>query len=247
MRAAAPRSKGRPRRRRPGMPQTTLVASSCAITLPPAATMSAAPCGAVGAHAGEHDARAPRRPRFPPRTRTAGSTAGLQKLIGGAIVEHDHGVAVAARHPHVPVRPARHRCWPARIGSPSSASRARRPVARARCSARMVVKVGGMCWVIRTGARSITGPSRLHDRGQRLRSAGRRADHQNARRDIARERPQRKCGPRGPAIRRRIAAASTRQAGLDAARLGAARGSARRARFRARGSSSPARGGNSRA
>src|SRR5262249_27371482 len=38
------------------------------------------------------------------------------------------------------------------------ASRVGRLLARAKCSARIVVKVGGMCWVIRIGARSITGP-----------------------------------------------------------------------------------------
>src|ERR1700741_1905012 len=66
----------------PGMPQTTLVASSCAITLPPAATMSLPP----------------RMPSDPMPVRIAakvpvcqtsiaevnrGSTAGLQKLTGG--------------------------------------------------------------------------------------------------------------------------------------------------------------------
>src|SRR4051812_9828890 len=68
----------------PGIPQTTLVASSCASTLPPAATISPAPS-------------VPSEPipvritaRFhPPQTLAAdaksGSTAGLQKLIGGPL------------------------------------------------------------------------------------------------------------------------------------------------------------------
>ena len=66
-----------------GMPQTTLVASSCAMTLPPAADDIGRAVGAVGAHAGEND-----RERAAPHTVAAdeniGSTAGLQKLIGGS-------------------------------------------------------------------------------------------------------------------------------------------------------------------
>ena len=46
----------------PGMPQTTLVASSCAITLPPAATIVGGAVGAVGAHAGEDQRQIPGAP-----------------------------------------------------------------------------------------------------------------------------------------------------------------------------------------
>ena len=49
---------------------------------------------------------------------------------------------------------------PASTGSPSTASRTGLAPARVRCSARMVVKVAGMCWVIRTGALSVTASSR---------------------------------------------------------------------------------------
>src|SRR5581483_7870699 len=68
----------------PGMPHTTLVASSCAITLPPAATISLPP-------------RVPSDPmpvritaRMPPRQISiaevkSGSTAGLQKFTAGPL------------------------------------------------------------------------------------------------------------------------------------------------------------------
>src|ERR1700722_13433017 len=47
---------------------------------------------------------------------------------------------------------------PGAIGSSCSASRTGRPLMRVRCSASTVVKVGGMCWVIKIGARSIVLP-----------------------------------------------------------------------------------------
>ena len=85
----------------PGMPQTTEVASSCAMTLPPALTTSAAPVGAVGAHAGQDQRQIPGAPDF--------GGGGKQRIDRGlavvhrrAVIEHDHCGAVAARDLHVP-------------------------------------------------------------------------------------------------------------------------------------------------
>ena len=48
-----------------------------------------------------------------------------------------------------------------RIGSPSTASCAGRSADRRRCSARIVVNIGGMCWVISTGTASMMVPIRV--------------------------------------------------------------------------------------
>ena len=143
--------------------------------------MSARAAGAVGAHAGEDhrkDAGAPdlrggREQRIDRR---------LAEIDQRPVIERDRRRRRCAAPPACGGRRARDRSCPAWIGSPSTASCAGRPLARARCSARMVVKVGGMCWVISTGTRSITAPMPRDQRGQRLRPAGRGADQQHARR-----------------------------------------------------------------
>ena len=87
----------------------------------------------------------------------SGSTAGLQKLHRRAVVEHDRRRCRRGARPSCAGRRARDRCGrpaPARRRPPRAPAR---PPARARCSARMVVKVGGMCCVISTGALSVTG------------------------------------------------------------------------------------------
>ena len=164
------------------MPQTTLVASSCAITLPPAATIAAAPSVPSVPMPVRISARF-QAPQTSAADANSGSTAGLQKCTGGAVIEHDHRGAVAARDLHVlaarreidRARPA-----PARRPPPRAPCLA---LARLRCSARMVVNVGGMCCVISTGAAFGDGVELRDQLGQRLRSAGRRADQQHARRD----------------------------------------------------------------
>ncbi len=62
--------------------------------------------------------------------------------------------------------------------SPSTASCAGRLLARARCSARMVVKVGGICCVIRRGNVVDHGADFGNQRHQRLRTASGRTDQQ---------------------------------------------------------------------
>ena len=163
------------------MPHTTLVASSCAITLPPAATISLPP----------------RMPSEPMPVRIDGQDAALpdvdrgreQRIDGGlaeidrrAVIERDRDVRAAAHDAHVAA--AGREIDLARLDDLAVDGLMRRACLRprARCSARMVVKVGGMCWVISTGKRSITGPISAHQRHQRLRAAGRRADQQRARR-----------------------------------------------------------------
>src|SRR5262245_49966870 len=47
--------------------------------------------------------------------------------------------------------------WPGLIASPSTASAAGRLATRDRCCARMVVKVGGICWVMRIGSCRLAG------------------------------------------------------------------------------------------
>ena len=83
------------------MPQTTLVASSCAMTLPPALTTSAAPVGAVGAHAGQDQRQIPGAPDLG-GGRKQRIDRGLAVMHRRAVVEHDHRGAVAARDLHVP-------------------------------------------------------------------------------------------------------------------------------------------------
>ena len=170
----------------PGMPQTTLVASSCAITLPPAATMSARAAHAVGAHAGQDQRQDPAAPDL--------GGGGEQRIdrrlaeIAPAARRRARSTgAVAAHHAHVPAA-GREIDAAGMTGSPSMASCAGRRLARARCSARMVVKVGGMCWVISTGARR---SRRRAGHQRRSAPAGRRSRRRSAARAARRaERPQ---------------------------------------------------------
>ena len=131
------------------MPQTTLVASSWAMTLPPAATMSSPPrCRRCPCRSGS-------APSTPPATlRPRRRTADRPRACRNARPRRHRARSRLCR------RGAPTRMWrpPGReidvaglTGSPSTPSRTGRRPARLRCSARMVVKVAGMCWVIRTG------------------------------------------------------------------------------------------------
>ena len=158
-RAAAPPSTRRPATAAPGMPQTTLVASSCAITLPPAATISAAPCVPSEPMPVRISARF-QAPQTSAAEANSGSTAGLAEIAPAARRRARSPAVPSRRATSCAGRRARDRCGrpaPARRRPPRARAR---PLARARCSARMVVKVGGMCCVISTGALSITASSR---------------------------------------------------------------------------------------
>ena len=229
------------------MPQTTLLASSCAITLPPAATMSAAPCSAVRSHAGEDQRQAGRSPdrRRRGKQRVHRRLAEIDEV---AVVERDPGCRAARAPPACDGRRERRRRARHYTGSPCCASRTARLLARARCSAKIVVNVGGMCCVMRTGARSIDRAEPADHGVQRLRPAGRRADHQRARQRGARTAAA--CGPADssePGRFRDEARARVAQPADDAGRSGPGRLPANRTEGaggnRARGSFRSARGG----
>src|SRR5262249_22552105 len=138
----------------PGMPQTTLVASSWAITAPPASTTSDAPCVPSEPMPVRTTAR-----HFGPHTCAAeenrGSTEGLQKLMRAPSSSEIVG-SPSRRTPRRWRPPGATEMRRARTGSPCDASRVSRPLTRARCSASTMVKVGGMCWTRSTGASSMT-------------------------------------------------------------------------------------------
>ena len=78
------------------MPQTTLVASSCAITAPPAATMLFGALQAVRAHAGEDQAEHPLAPDRGGRGKHRIDRR-LAEIDRRTVGERDHRDAVAAR------------------------------------------------------------------------------------------------------------------------------------------------------
>ena len=83
-----------------GMPQTTLVASSCAMTLPPAATISAAPRGAVGAHAGENE-RQSAAPHTCRRRREQRIDRRLAEIDRRIVAKRDLDAVAVAHDPHM--------------------------------------------------------------------------------------------------------------------------------------------------
>src|SRR2546429_415045 len=100
------------------MPHTTLVASSCAITLPPAATTSCAPC--VPSEPMPVRIKARRAtPQACAAVENIGSTAGRQKLISGPSLSEMAGWLL--RRPTVMGRPPGAReILPGRTGAPRS-------------------------------------------------------------------------------------------------------------------------------
>ena len=191
------------------MPHTTLVASSWAITLPPAATMSAAPLRAVRAHAGEDERKAAGAPHLRRRGEQRIDRR-LAKIDRRVVAERDRGPVAAARRRAYAGRPARHRCRQAAIGSSCSASCTRAPA-----DARQMFGQHR-----RESRRHVLGDQnrRTLDRGadlpdqrrERLRSAGRGADQQTrAARDTANgRRANGGAFGRRPATRRRAATAA---------------------------------------
>ena len=161
------------------MPQITLVASSCAITLPPAATICRRATGAVAAHAGHHQRQVPGTPDFGRRGEQRIDRR-LAEIDRRPVVEHDHRGAAAARHPHVPS--ARREINRAGQDRFAVHRLMHRPAARPR---KMLGKNDGERWrhVLRDQHRRAFG-HRLqlgHNLDQRLRPAGRSADQQHAR------------------------------------------------------------------
>ena len=82
------------------MPQTTLVASSCAMTWPPAATIDLRAAQAVRAHAGQHQRQHLAAPDLGGRGEQRIDRR-LAEIHQRAVVDRDHGRAVAARDLHV--------------------------------------------------------------------------------------------------------------------------------------------------
>ena len=81
------------------MPHTTLVASSCAITLPPAATISAAPRVPSLPMPVRTTASSPRPNRR--RRREQGIHRRLAEIDRRVVAERDPDAVAAAHHPHM--------------------------------------------------------------------------------------------------------------------------------------------------
>ncbi len=137
------------------MPQTTLVASSCATAVPPASITRRVPAS-PSCPMPVSIATSTRPSHAAAALRSIGSTEGRQKFSGGSsdsracsppAVRFDQQVAVA-----------RGQIDPARPAAPRHAAPRRRAGRRSllMCSARIGVKVRGMCWVSTTGTDSVS-------------------------------------------------------------------------------------------
>ena len=161
----------------PGMPQTTEDASSCTITSPPASRMSADSARAVRPHAGKHHRQHIRAVGLGHRAEQHihRRAAGIFLRI---VVDAQHEFSPLANHRHVIVagrnpdltalQSLALPCLPA----PASRARALRRSASSR------VNSGGMCCTITMGTGKSAGNCGISC-GQRVRSAGRRADGDN--------------------------------------------------------------------
>ena len=163
----------------PGIPQTTLVASSCATAPPPASTTRRVPASPSWPMP-VSIATSTRPSQAAAALRSIGSTDGRQKFSGGSVVRRACRPPRACVHQQMPI-----------AGREIDAAGLQR-LAILRLGARQAAQLGdvlgqdrreGRRHVLRQDHRHVQCLAEpLHQREQRLRSAGRTADRQQARR-----------------------------------------------------------------